>query len=131
MVFKTPEPADAAVTPPEAALCTAVHYGLTVSPPHLPAIAAREWYSKIRVTQEECRPALAACLVKGWLQGIDERAPTRITEELHQGRFIGPIYGLPPIGGVDFTCAGAAIRVLDAATWQQRRQRLEKLGGPP
>jgi hypothetical protein len=24
-----------------------------------------------------------------------------------------------------------AVRVLDAATWEQRRQRLEKLGGPP
>jgi len=24
-----------------------------------------------------------------------------------------------------------AVRVIDAATWQQRRQRLEKLGGPP
>ena len=25
----------------------------------------------------------------------------------------------------------ATVRVLDAATWQQRRQRLQKLGGPP
>jgi hypothetical protein len=24
-----------------------------------------------------------------------------------------------------------AVRVLDAATWQQRRQRLQELGGPP
>jgi hypothetical protein len=40
------------------------------------AIAAREWFSKVRVTEEECRAALAACLVKGWLQVIDERAPT-------------------------------------------------------
>jgi hypothetical protein len=24
-----------------------------------------------------------------------------------------------------------AVRVLDAATWQQRRQRLQNLGGPP
>ena len=24
-----------------------------------------------------------------------------------------------------------AVRVLDAATWQQRRDRLQKLGGPP
>jgi hypothetical protein len=23
------------------------------------------------------------------------------------------------------------VRALDAATWQQRRQQLEKLGGPP
>ena len=23
------------------------------------------------------------------------------------------------------------VRVLDAATWQQRRQRLQELGGPP
>ncbi len=24
-----------------------------------------------------------------------------------------------------------AVRVLDAATWRERRERLEKLGGPP
>ncbi len=27
--------------------------------------------------------------------------------------------------------AGGAVRVLDAAEWHQRKQRLEELGGPP
>jgi hypothetical protein len=58
------------------------------------------------VTKEESRAALAACLAKGWLQVIGEAALARIADELREGRFLGPVYGLPEVGGVDFTGAG-------------------------
>jgi hypothetical protein len=105
----TPDRGDVGVTPSEAALLTVVHYGLTIPPSDLPSTAARECYSGGLATEEECRVALVACLAKGWLQVIDEPALARITDELREGRFIGPIYGLPPIGGVDFTRAGAGV----------------------
>jgi hypothetical protein len=97
------------VTPSEAALFTAIHYGITISPSDLPSAAAGEFYSGGLATEEECRAALAACLARGWLQVIDEPALARITDELREGRFIGPIYGLPPMGAVDFSCAGAEL----------------------
>jgi hypothetical protein len=75
----------------------------------LPAIAAREPYSDGLATEDECRAALAVCLARGWLQVIDEPALARIMDDLRVGRFMGPIYGLPPVGGVDFTTAGAAV----------------------
>jgi hypothetical protein len=61
------------------------------------------------VTKGECQVALAACLAKGWLQVIDEAALARIADELREGRFLGPVYGLPEVGGVDFTGAGAEL----------------------
>jgi hypothetical protein len=42
---------------------------------------------------------------------IDEPALTNIMRELRQGGFLGPIYGLPPVGGVD------SPPVLCWATW--------------
>jgi hypothetical protein len=102
-----PDFPDVEVTPTEDALLCAVHYGITVPPGDLPSFAAGEDCSGGRATEAECRVALDACLAKGWLQVIDEPALARITHELHEGRFIGPIYGFPSIGGVDFTRAGA------------------------
>jgi hypothetical protein len=108
--------ADAGVTPAEAALLTVVHYGLTADPADLPAIAARKCYSDGLASEEQCRTALAACQSKGWLQVIDEPALAAIAEQLRRGGFIGPVYGLPPLGGVDFTRAGAE-------QWQRLRDR--------
>src|SRR5437870_4745758 len=113
LTAKALDPADVGVTPAEDALFTAVHYGLTTSPSDLPSTAARESYGEGSATEEECGTALTACLAKGWLQVIDEPALARIADELRAGRFIGPIYGLPPIGVVDFTRAGAEL-------WQRR-----------
>jgi hypothetical protein len=100
------------VTPAEAALFRAIYYERaipyrrTLCPSDLPFFAARRPYSKGLATEEDCRAALAACLTKGWLQVIDEPALARITDELRLGKFIGPIYGLPTIGSVDFSHAG-------------------------
>jgi hypothetical protein len=103
--------AEVGVTRPESILFTAMYYGLTVAPSHLPSVAAREDYnpSGPTVTEEECRVALAACLGKGWLQVIDEAALAKIVAELRDGGVVGPVYGLPDLGGVDFTPAGAEL----------------------
>ena len=98
------------VTRPESALFTALYYGFTVPSSHLPSRAAQEDYNPNgpRVTEEECRVALADCLAKGWVQVIDESARLRIADELQKGRVLGPIYGgLPDSGCVDFTNFGA------------------------
>ncbi len=105
------------LTPPEVSLFHVVQYGLTLPPPHLPARAASESY---RVggafTEDACRAALSGCLNKGWLQVIDETVLDRIADELRAGRFLGPIYGLPSVGDVDFTATGAAL-------WERFRDR--------
>jgi hypothetical protein len=113
------------VTPPEAALFNVIHYGLTNSPPYLPASAASPDYSLTGpVTEGECRDALASGIAKGWLQLIDETALVKITDDLRAGQFIGPIYGLPAVGGVDFTHAGAEL-------WQRICGRCSPETGPP
>jgi len=96
-------------TSPELALFNVVHYGLTMPTGGLPSTAARKDYSRGLATEAECRAALAACLAKGWLQLIDEAALGGIVDELRKGRFLGPIYGLPGVGGIDFTETGAAL----------------------
>jgi hypothetical protein len=113
------------VTPPEAALFNVVHYGITTPPSYLPSWAAVADYSLAGpVTEEESQAALAACLAKGWLQVIDDSALAKITDELREARFAGPIYGLPGVGDVDFTPAGAEL-------WQRLRRRCFPKTGPP
>jgi hypothetical protein len=99
------------LTPPEAALFVAVYHGLTAPPANMPSIAAAEDYNPdgAKVTEEECRVALAACFAKGWLRVLDDAALARIVDELRAGGFLGPIYGLPEVEGVDFTPAGAEL----------------------
>ena len=60
-------------------------------------------------TEEECRIALDACLAKKWVQVLDEDAITHITLDFREGGYLGPIYGMPNPGCVDFTEAGAGI----------------------
>jgi hypothetical protein len=98
------------LTPPQASLFGAINYGLTLPPEHLPARAASESY---RIggsfTEAACRAALAGCLHAGQLQIVDDAALARIADELREGGFLGPVYGLPAVGGVDFTHAGASL----------------------
>ncbi len=101
------KPALPCLTHAEAALFTALRYGPDRLS-NLPATAVRE-YDRQHLAEEECRAALEACLAKGWVQVIDEAALGSITEELRKGAFIGPIYGLPQVGEVDFTPLGADI----------------------
>jgi hypothetical protein len=117
--------AEIGVTHPEYALFTALHYGLTKVPSVLPTQAVLEYYGPGgRVTEEECRAAQAACLAKGWLQLIDDSALAKIVNELHEGGVLGPIYGLPEVGCVDFTPAGAAL-------WQRIGDRSRPVVRPP
>jgi hypothetical protein len=96
------------LTPAEDALFRVVGCGITLSPLDLAGFAAGEFHGKLQTTTEERRSALDVLLAEGWLQVIDSAARTAIAAELHQQRVAGPIYGLPTVGGVDFTPAGAA-----------------------
>jgi hypothetical protein len=117
--------AELGVTPPEASLFHVINYGINVPPGELPAWAAKEYYSLGgECTKEQCRAALTACLDKGWVQVIDEATLVRIANELREGRILGPIHGFPPIGGVDFTSAGADLwRRIDRRGQQGRTDR--------
>jgi hypothetical protein len=96
------------VTPAEASLFTVINYGITVPPDDLPRLAASEGYRVAGPgTEDGCWAALAACLAKGWLQVIDDTALARIAADLRG--VVGPVYGLPPVGGIDFTPAGAGL----------------------
>jgi hypothetical protein len=103
--------AELGISRAEYALFIAIHYGWTEPPLELQRAAVMEDYSEdgSMVTEDECRSALTACLAKGWLQILDEPTLARIVGELHQGRVLGPIYGLPSVGAVDFTPTGAAL----------------------
>ena len=102
--------AEMGVTPSEASLFNVIHFGIAVPPSRLPRRAASRHYRlESSVTKRECGDALAACLAKGWLQVIEEPVLAKISDELREGAFLGPIYGFPQTGQVDFTRAGAEL----------------------
>lgn len=111
------------MTRSECALFIAIHYGITVEPTELPGRAAHEYHSPT-VTLRDTQTALDACLAKGWLQIVDETTLTAIVTELREKRIIGPIYGLPQIGGVDFTAFGAQL-------WKHFKERCRRDSGEP
>jgi hypothetical protein len=98
------------LTAADSAILCALHYGLCHPPEDMPGTADGPDYSLTEpVSEEQCRAALANCLAKGWAQVIDQQARDRITAELCAEGVFGPIYGLPWVGGVDFTPAGARL----------------------
>jgi hypothetical protein len=103
--------AELGLTHPDHALFITIHYGIHSSRERLPDLAKRKYNAdgEDLVTEEECRVALAGCLERGWLQVMTEQALAEITAELRRDGVIGPVYGLPPIGGVDFTRKGAEL----------------------
>jgi hypothetical protein len=117
--------AELGLTHPDEAIFTALYYGIHVYPAVLPAAAAREYYCPDRpVTEGECRAALADCLARGRVQVVDKAALARIDGELRAGRVLGPAYGFPPVGCVDFTRAGADL-------WLRLCGSLKTTAAPP
>lgn len=94
----------------EASLFHVLHFGLHLPPEDL---ADRATWPDYRLggaaRVEDSLAALKDCLGRGWLQVIDEQALSRIRAELRAEGRIGPIYGLPEVGDVDFTPEGAAL----------------------
>jgi hypothetical protein len=102
--------AELGVTPAEASLFHVIHYGMNFPPDELPGWAATDCYSLGGLsTPADCRAALTDCLRKGWLQVIDESALTKIADDIRAGGILGPIYGFPAVGEVDFTWSGAEL----------------------
>lgn len=100
--------ADIGITPSEASLFNVVHYGLTAPPRDLCRRATSRDYSiGSPATAESIQSALADGLAKGWLQIVDEAVLGRLQGAVRRGELLGPIYGYPTLGGVDFTDAGA------------------------
>jgi hypothetical protein len=74
------------------------------------------------VSAEACEAALFSCISKGWLRIVDERILQCIRSFLQRRPSLGPIYGLPEVGDVDFTTRGAnnfrkIIKELFGANW--------------
>ena len=98
------------VTPAEASLFHVVQYGITVHPSKLPRwAAAADYRLGGPSTRESCAVALSDSLKKGSLQVIDESKLDRIKDDLRDKKILGPIYGLPELGAVDFTPSGAEL----------------------
>lgn len=96
------------ITPAEASLFNVIHFGLTVPPADLCKRAAYPDYSiGSRLTPAENRAALDRCIEKGWLQVIDDAVLGKIEVDIQREGLVGPIYGFPAPGGVDFTEVGA------------------------
>jgi hypothetical protein len=107
---------------PESALLSLVHYGACAPPSDLPRLAAGDTYSWGEpTTVEQCQDALAACLARGWLRVVDDATLQQFQAGVHGEGLLGPVYGWPPVGGVDFTPAGVAM-------WQ-RLQSVFRPGG--
>src|SRR5262249_4691522 len=49
------------------------------------------------------------CLQMGWLRVVDKMALREVRTRLRAEPGIGPVYGLPRVGDVDFTLAGARL----------------------
>lgn len=110
--------ADLGLTPSEASLFNVLHFGLTLRPSDLCRRAAFGDYSIGHpVSAETHCVTLDACLEKGWLQYVDQAALDHIKEEIGREQIVGPIYGMPNIGVIDFTHKGAA-------KWERISQRL-------
>lgn len=102
--------AELGIAPAEASLFHVLHLGLTLPPAHvIPRAASGDYSLGYHLSVGECSAALTACLNKGWLQVIDEPALARIADDLRLAQFLGPIYGYPRVGGVDFAAAGAEL----------------------
>jgi hypothetical protein len=71
--------------------------------------ACRDYSLVGSASLKECQDALADCLAKGWLQIIDEQTLVQINDQLRQEHYVGPIYGMPRVGDVDFSSVGAEL----------------------
>ena len=94
------------LTPAQGAVLLCLNYGIFASPDSLPQIATSDLYGE-DLTVEETQLALQQCLNWGWARLIDEPGIARIADELRTQKIFGPIYGMPHVGCVDFTTAGA------------------------
>lgn len=61
------------------------------------------------VCEHECQRALTECLEAGWLRVIDKPTLLDLRLQVRAQPGMGPIYGFPRIGDVDFTAAGARL----------------------
>jgi hypothetical protein len=66
-----------------------------------------EMNSHSGINEGECEEALTSCLNRKLLQVIDGAALDHLHRFVEQERLIGPVYGFPQEGDVDFTPTGA------------------------
>jgi hypothetical protein len=59
------------------------------------------------VTASECMSALEACVTKKWLIVVDRAYVKRCHSLVRRRKYIGPVYGYPKLGDVDFSSYGA------------------------
>ncbi len=106
------------LTAAEWTLLHKVNYGPHFDIDSLPVYANSEFYRPrgVTLTDDEMRAGLDACLAKGLLRVVDEAAVAEIVAELKAGGVLGPIYGLPYPGLIDYTPAGAEL-------WNEGRVR--------
>ena len=98
------------VTPGELALYIALNYRhIGIPPEDLATSALNESRQDLPISAANTEAALADCLADGRLQVVTQHARDAIVAELAAGGVLGPIYGLPGVGRVDFAPRGAAI----------------------
>jgi hypothetical protein len=100
--------AEIGIKPAEASLFHVVHFGITVTTSDLWRRAASPDYAVGgQLNPAAYEAALNDCLSKGWLQIIDDAVLGSLQNEVRRAGLLGPVYGYPELGGVDFTHAGA------------------------
>lgn len=116
----------------EYAVLNVIHYGMNESKDTLARRATSPDYnlgSDLRLA--ETTAAVDSCFQRGFLRVLTKAELTEINSELERNHVLGPIYGLPKSGKIDFTNEGAnqwrsiqaAIQaaVRDVRPWQMQR----------
>lgn len=112
--------ADRGITISEYAVLNHVHYGCYRRREALGKFAACPDYALgVDVSVRQTSSAVRALLQRGMLRVISKMDLTRIKRELAHEQTVGPIYGWPDPGMVDFTEAGATLWQT-FVDWQQQ-----------
>src|SRR5262245_22364001 len=105
-----------------AVLCCVGTYPLPSTSVPLLAWSYWEGDSRGKLEKDQCAEAVKSCLAKGCIRVVDAPSIEEYKHIVNKEAAIGPIYGLPVVGDIDFTPAGATLWLsLDEQLWGTSR----------
>lgn len=94
----------------EYAVLTLIHYGINESKDTLARWAtSRDYNLGSDLSLAETSAAVDSCFQRGLLRILTRAALAEIKDDLERNHVVGPIYGLPESGKIDFTNEGASL----------------------
>lgn len=120
------------------AVFTPLHYGMGLGPEFLAQRAYHESHVD-SITLAECEQGVADCFDRDLIRVVTPSHRSEIQDDLASRGVLGPVYGLPDPGLVDFTSAGAKLYrwLREPVEWQRDtflyplvKRRLVQVIGP-